>query len=373
MNKKKVRLNKNGKILVTIIGVLLILFLLSFFANFKLKSLNYSNKFIKMAKKEDITSKVKDTNKYSKVLEQMLLTGNYNDKYFDIYFDINYSDNDDMESTLNSLLDLGYDATNVNDIYSSLDKDEVKTLTTFEYSKDISNFLQYDFFVLDNLNRYQSYKDISAKDYKDTVVYVNIGLDNDFYTNVNKALNVDDVLVLVNKYHELDSTYVPSDLVDLPTTCAYADKQVKSVVYDDYAALCEAVNEKGGKLVGYSAYRSYDYQKGLYNNYVSQDGKEKADTYSARAGFSEHQTGLAIDVSIDNFTGSSIVNSPVYDWFFENIHEYGFIIRYEKEKTDITGYTYEPWHIRYVGKEIASFIKNNNITFDEYYAIYKTK
>lgn len=98
------------------------------------------------------------------------------------------------------------------------------------------------------------------------------------------------------------------------------------------------------------------------------DGKEKADTYSARAGYSEHQTGLAIDVNTVDMTFD---NTDESNWLSNNCYKYGFVIRYPKDKESITGYMYEPWHIRYVGKDLASKLYNNGnpITFEEYYGI----
>ena len=119
-----------------------------------------------------------------------------------------------------------------------------------------------------------------------------------------------------------------------------------------------------------SAYRSYTYQENLYNNYVKSDGVEMADTYSARAGYSEHQTGLVVDVTraFDDF--NNFENTNEYNWMLENAHNYGFILRYPKNKEKITTYSFEAWHYRYVGIELAQKIKASSLTFDEYYARY---
>ena len=119
-----------------------------------------------------------------------------------------------------------------------------------------------------------------------------------------------------------------------------------------------------------SAFRSYDYQVNLYNKYVEKDGKKAADTYSARPGFSEHQTGLCTDI---NQIDSGFEQTDAFKWLEKNAHKYGFIIRFPKDKEDITGYQYESWHWRYVGKKAAKIIKDENITFEEYYAYYIEK
>ena len=120
-----------------------------------------------------------------------------------------------------------------------------------------------------------------------------------------------------------------------------------------------------------SGYRSYNRQKTLYNNYVSNDGKEEADTYSARPGHSEHQSGLALDV---NTVDDSFANTEEAKWLVENCYKYGFILRYPKGKSNETGYKYEPWHFRYVGEDLATKLYNNGnwITMENYFGITST-
>ena len=117
-----------------------------------------------------------------------------------------------------------------------------------------------------------------------------------------------------------------------------------------------------------SGFRSYSYQKTLYNNYVNRDGVAAADTYSARAGHSEHQSGLAFDVNTIN---DSFANTEEGKWLNDNCYKYGFILRYPKGKSDETGYQYEPWHFRYVGVELAEKLYNNGnwITVEDYFGI----
>jgi len=117
-----------------------------------------------------------------------------------------------------------------------------------------------------------------------------------------------------------------------------------------------------------STYRSYDYQVDLYNRYVKEDGKNAADTYSGRPGHSEHQTGLAVDVFNNKETYTNFEKTKEFTWMQNHAHEYGFILRFPKDKVNETGYEYESWHYRYVGKKIAKYIKENNISFEEYYA-----
>ena len=116
-----------------------------------------------------------------------------------------------------------------------------------------------------------------------------------------------------------------------------------------------------------SGYRSYDTQEKLYNKYVKKDGEEIASTYSAQPGHSEHQTGLAFDVGS---VSEEFADTEDGKWLAENAHLYGFIIRYPKDKSHITGYIYEPWHIRYLGVDIATKVKKSGLTLEEYLKIY---
>lgn len=117
----------------------------------------------------------------------------------------------------------------------------------------------------------------------------------------------------------------------------------------------------------YSGYRSYQDQTQLYNNYVNLHGEEEANTFSAKPGFSEHQTGLTFDLK--DFNGQLVEDPITSQWIKDNCAKYGFIIRYPEGKEDITGYIYEPWHIRYVGEEAANQIMNNNTTLEQYLGV----
>ena len=141
------------------------------------------------------------------------------------------------------------------------------------------------------------------------------------------------------------------------------------VAYEKYVEMWDAAKKEGLSMMVVSAYRTEDYQRNLYNNNVRTSGKVYADNYSARAGHSEHQTGLAIDLGS---TYTSFEYSAEFRWLQNHAHEYGFILRYPKGKEWITGYAYEPWHYRYVGTDVAKIIYEEGITFEEYYVKYKS-
>ena len=180
--------------------------------------------------------------------------------------------------------------------------------------------------------------------------------------NYYGLIYIDDVLV-VNKTYSLPSNFAPNNLASINGYIKVVD-----YVKDAFISLTSDAKALGLNIYASSGYRSYSDQNYIYNNYVRIDGQENADTYSARAGHSEHQTGLAIDV---NTVDSSFDGTTESNWLKDNCYKYGFIFRYPKDKDSITGYMYEPWHIRYVGKSFAEKLYNNGnwITIEEYYGI----
>lgn len=198
-----------------------------------------------------------------------------------------------------------------------------------------------------------------------------IDFKNIFYNNIKGIENPDDLLVLVNKNHKLDKGYVPSNLEELDLSYSNDDQYLKIEAKLAFERLIK--DAIGYKIIVVSSYRSYDYQDKLFNDYVSKKGKAYALACSAKAGHSEHQTGLSLDVMGSNNDYDLFEESKEYEWMKENAHKYGFILRYPEEKEHITGYKFEPWHYRYVGIDIATIIYENNLTLEEFYFIYLKK
>ncbi|MFJ8237714.1 D-alanyl-D-alanine carboxypeptidase family protein [Ureibacillus sp. NPDC094379] len=168
---------------------------------------------------------------------------------------------------------------------------------------------------------------------------------------------VEGVLV-ANKKYPLPKTFQPGEDVDARAA---------------FELMAADARKAGFELVAFSTYRSYEYQQTLYNNYVERDGKENADRYSARPGYSEHQTGLAFDVGEvdreDLWLTSEFGETEAGKWLVNNAHKYGFILRYPQGKEKITGYMYESWHFRYLGIQLATEVKKSNLTLEEYLGI----
>lgn len=226
------------------------------------------------------------------------------------------------------------------------------------------------------VDRYKSYAKLNPNlSMEDIIIRVNVGLDYEFYTHTKKAKDLNKTYILVNKYNYLSEDYIPDNLEFLSTKYSKEGMRLVGVAKNQFEKMFIAAKKDNVNIRVISSYRSYLYQIKLYNKYKLEDGEEKADTYSARPGFSEHQTGLVVDIDDGKTAFDNFENSESYAWMMKNAYKYGFIERYPKDKEHITGYEYEAWHYRYVGKKIAKYIHENNITFDEYYAkfIYKNK
>lgn len=366
--KRKLSIKKTLRLLLPILLIiLLVVNKNNIIYLFESKVTGYKIDSIKLIHELNIYNDIRK-HKYSNTLEKIINTEYFNKKYINYYLDINYNDSDNYFNNINGLIDLGYNAEDINVIYNNLDDKDINILLNNSYLKDIVNILKLNYFHKENLERYINYSEKNKFDYEDTITYVNIGLDKDYYTDINKENNPDDIFVLVNKYHALDSKYVPSDLETISSKYSRGSNNLmRAEAKKAFEKMCEAALKDNITIYSGSAYRSYNYQLNLYNRYVANDGKRRADTYAARAGHSEHQTGLATDImnaKLQFISGSD----KEYTWLVNNSYKYGFILRYPKGKEDITGYMYEEWHFRYLGIDVATDVYKLGITYDEYVA-----
>lgn len=177
--------------------------------------------------------------------------------------------------------------------------------------------------------------------------------------------------VLVNKNYYLPSEYAPKKIVKAEVK-SFKDIMVSDEIKEPLENMFSDAKKAGHVLYLLSGYRSYDYQEMLFSNKVKSVGFAKAETVVAVPGESEHQTGLAIDISCQSIQyqlNNRLEDTKEYKWLVENCYKYGFILRYPKGKSDITGYIYEPWHYRYIGDvDTAKYIMDNKMTYEEYEA-----
>jgi len=198
---------------------------------------------------------------------------------------------------------------------------------------------------------------------------------SDYGVPIVSTLTEDDgnLLVLVNKEYTISRDYYPVDMVDVDGSLSTNQNlKVKREAYDAYLAMLADAKAEGLNFCICSAYRGFEVQESLYYNSLAANGKEYTDKMFAYPGRSEHHTGYAIDITSASMNWGLSQNYAEYPdgaWIAEHCSDYGFIIRYPKGKEDITGYMYEPWHIRYVGIDIAKEITEAGITFEEYLGV----
>lgn len=242
-------------------------------------------------------------------------------------------------------------------------------------TKQIREYQSLSYFHADKINRYLKYP---AKTIKDKVIRVNMNLDLKPYATTNTIKDDSDLTMLINKYNSLPDGYVPNDLVDVnyvcqqgeDFSCSTMDKmQLREEAAKAYEAFVEAGHKQELNIVAIATYRTYEYQKSLYNYNKQQSGVEYADQFYARPGQSEHNSGLAVDITFNGYDYNTIEEQEGYDWILNNMHEYGFILRYPEGKSELTQYGYESWHLRYVGKGLATKLYKDDITLDEYYGM----
>lgn len=227
-----------------------------------------------------------------------------------------------------------------------------------------------------NSDSYEYYYNNEDEEEEDSLLPENL----DSIMADNKTVPLDTIpsstTVLVNRKYLLPSTYIPKNLVvpnvDFSFSYVNDKRKMRKIAATALEKLFAAAKEKGITLYGVSGYRSYARQKEIYDRNVDIRGKAATDAVSAMPGSSEHQTGLTIDVSAKSVSyrlDQSFGDTKEGKWLAKHCHEYGFIIRYPYNKEKITGYSYEPWHIRYVGTTVATYLYQNDLTLEEYYGV----
>ena len=232
----------------------------------------------------------------------------------------------------------------------------------------IKLFEDNKYYISKNMDKYLAYYILNQVSIDNTIKEVNSGLINSYYYNIKESDLSKDILLLVNKYNYLESSYIPNDLDEISNSYNKgANNKLRHEAKEMFEEMCFNAEIDNINLYNISAYRSYKYQEYVYNYLIVHKGFDLTEKVSARAGHSEHQSGLAVDI---NNISKSFENTKEYNWLINNSYKYGFILRYPKHMEKITGFSFEPWHYRYVGVDVATKIHEENITFDEYYAFY---
>lgn len=350
------------RVLLTILVILFVIFLFYRYEIHTIKKLGYSEK----ASNEILFTWKKDfvqETKFSKTLNKAFESNNYNKDYLKKYSLIDYYESDLLISNINTLLKKGYSVLDINLLFSRGNQEEVKEFSKRDRVLYLDEFLEYDFSKLRLYDKYKAYSDDTGEDAYSTIVYVNLGLDNDDYKNptVVKKFNKN---ILVNKHFKLDDNFVPDDLVSIDKK--YTDGEKLQLNKEAYDAFREMYSDNSNIYIR-TAFRSSKDQLDLCDYYKNLYGQEYVNKYVAKPHFSEHETGLAIDVASKN--KNVFVESKEYDWMIKNAYKYGFILRYTDRFEGITGFRSEAWHYRYVGKKISKELHKKNMSYEEYYAV----
>lgn len=268
------------------------------------------------------------------------------------------------------LKEIGYNKEQIIQI-KKLDKNYQKKFLSLDYDEFLIKLFNEKYFDFNNFDRYLDYHLKNNKlSSKDVVAATNVNSDKEHYTDTKETDTNKDLLMLVNKYNFLPKGYKPKDLENVRNWYAYGENQIREEVYDHFIDMFNDAKKEGLTLIITSGFRDYELQEELYEDYKVDYGEEEANRIAAKPGFSEHQTGLCLDIATYDVIMEEFEKTEEFKWMQKNAHKYGFILRYPKGKEHITGYDYESWHYRYVGIDTAKKIKNLGITFDEYYAYF---
>ena len=367
--KRKLKLKKPFVIILKIIFIVILVFLGMFlFYSYQVKDvskLGYdrdaSKNILLLGKKDAIKSY-----EYSDTLNAAFKSKYYKDANLDSYSKIKYQDQKNIIKNINTLIDKGYSNSNISLILAHGNDDDVSEFAKRDKIKYLEEFYSLSYAKLKYYDRYVKYSSETGEDEETTVLFVNLSMDTDDYVNPVKtsAFSID---MLVNKHYKLDEDFVPDDLVEFDQK--YCNDEVQEGNREAVVAfknMYEAAKKEGLGLVINSSYRSYQDQENICNTFKDLYGEGYVTKYVALPGFSEHQTGLAFDIG--STSSKVFAESKEYEWMKDNAYKYGFILRFTKSNDYITGFRSEPWHYRYVGKKVAKYIYDNNISLEEYYA-----
>lgn len=361
--------------ILKVIGFILLVFL-AIFIYYRvqisdLKKIGYSEKasnaILFSHHKKDVMAKGEN-----KTLNAAFESDKFNEKYFNNYVKIKYVKHKHLIENINKLLKVGYSNNDINIILSHGNDDAVGEFAKRDKVHYLEEFFSYDFAKLENYDRYVSYSDETGEDELETILHVNLNLDKEPYVD-SELVDKFSIDMLVNKHHHLSEDFVPEDLVKISSDYASeSDLECSHIALNAFIEMYNAASKEGYNLVINSAYRSYQDQVDLTDLYLNSYGQSYVDKFVAKPGYSEHQTGLAFDIGSRN--SRIFANSKEYGWMQDNAYKYGFVMRYDERYEDLTEFRKEPWHYRYVGKEIAKYVhEHNNMSLEEYFVIFLDK
>lgn len=348
---------------------------------FKGYSFSDQNQILKLS--DDAVDEILSHDKMEHIQDWIKESENYQfydeyEKYLTLYKDVEVKTivsnvNDIFQNCSNQMLALGYTDEQIWDIIKISSIDDIKYLIQKQYNYEtIKPYMQVKGFKVSYMDQYmKAYAKYKNYNYAVLSVTYPFIISTNKVTQTYTIQNPENVLNLVKKGFQLPSSYKPSELVkpDMPIAPDCQDPYLRKDAADALVEMYKDAKELGYNLVVNSGYRSYESQKKIYDEYFKKYDEVTAASLVAIPGASEHQTGLGVDLTSQSvIKGERLVfgDTVEYKWCIENSYKYGYILRFEENKAAITGIAKEPWHFRYVGKDVAKKIYDNKWTLEEY-------
>ncbi len=364
--KKKLRLKLPFRIILTVLAIILIVTL--YFPSrsiYKLMKHDYSLLSSIAIYRADLYDELIKED-YSKTIDKFIRNKDFDIDDYETYLDIEYYDRPNFLTNTKKLLEKKYTIEDINKINAKL-SDEFYQKLFDEYIYDIGKYLDVQYFKEENFERYKAYFN---GNYEKTILYVNIDLDKEDYTDTT-ITNEFSNTILINKHHGIGEDFKVPDLTAIASDCTEDENYMSKEAAEAFEKMCRDARKQGYDILANSTYRSLEVQEGTWNYYLNLYGISYNNRYVTKPGYSEHHTGLAVDIKSAH--SAVFKNSKEYPWVLENCYKYGFIHRYPESKVSITGISSETWHFRYVGEEIAKYIYENGLSYEEYYAMFLDK
>lgn len=371
---KKVKITPFSKLILKVVGIVLCLFIGIFIFYRKeisqLTDLGYSyeaSKRILFSKNKDYVLSVGENKTLNEAFESPYL----NEKNLDNYSKIKYVNHEHFIDNINKLLKKGYSNTDINLIVTHGTDSDVIDFIKKDKVRYLEEFLVFDYAKIRNYDRYVALSDLTGEDEEDVIIMVNLDLDRNDYEDPYTVSKFSTDM-LINKHRCLTEDFEPDDLVEISSKYTAEDIKASRIAVNAFSEMYNAALKDGYDLEINSAYRSFSDQQSIVDEYQKLYGESYVEKFVAKAGFSEHQTGLAFDIG--SKTSKVFAQSKEFNWMQDNAYKYGFIYRYDKRYENLTGFRNEAWHYRYVGKKIAKYIhEHNNMSLEEYFVVFLDK
>ncbi len=373
--KKKLKPKKGLRILEYILGTILLiaiaLTIFYFYERYQLTELGYSiqaSNEILLKMKKSYVMEIGE----NKTLNAAFESSDYKEKNLDHYSKIKYQKQKHLIRNINSLIKRKYNNNEISMILSHGNDEDVTAFAKRDKVEYLEEFFTYDYAKIRNYDRYLAYMNETGEDEENTIIQVNIDLDKEPYKD---PVITDDYSpkVLVTKHRKLKDGYVPKDLITIPQEYVKGEEKVKGtrIAWQNLKRMIDDAKKEGMEILVNSAYRSYKEQVKVFDLYKGLYGDEYVAKYVSTPGFSEHQTGYGFDLA--SAKSNVFSTTKEYDWTIKNSAKYGFVHRYPTSSESITGFSNESWHFRYVGKKIATYVYENKLVYDEYFAMFLDK